>query len=339
VKTPLRVGCLGGSSDISSYFSNHPPGCCINATINKSVYVLVRKRFDDYIYLKYSKNEICHIDDIDSLQHDFIRETLKYLEIDYGLEIINFADISTSGTGLGSSSSFLVGLLHALYTLEGEAVSKEKLAQDACHIEIDLCKKDIGYQDQYAAVYGGINCLTFDYIDNKEVVTVINLVKDYAKMYNLSKYFMLFHTGIGRSSSDILSDQNKNVKNDDQVVQNMKENVSLALNSIDLFSQNEKIIAEELGKGIKRNWELKKTFSNKISSKNIDNLCDQILDAKAYGVKITGAGGGGFLLVVSDQIYQEKIRMVMMQNGLKEMPFLFEPYGSRVVLNVEEYRW
>jgi len=272
------------------------------------------------------------------LQHDFIRETLKYLEIDYGLEIINFADIP-SGTGLGSSSSFLVSLLLALYTLEGRTVSKEKLAQDACHIEIDLCKKDIGYQDQYAAAYGGINCLKFDYINNKETVTVTNLVKDYAKIYNLSKYFMLFHTGISRSSSDILSDQNKNVKNDEQIVQNMKKNVSLALDSVELFSQNEKVIAEELGKKIRQNWELKKTFSNKISSNYIDNLCDQILDAKAYGVKITGAGGGGFLLVVSDHLYQEKIRMIMMQNGLKEMPFLFEPYGSRVVLNVEEYRW
>ena len=135
-KTPLRITFAGGGSDMKSYYNLHP-ATCISATINKYVYVLVKKRFDDKIYLKYSDNEVVDVNNLDGIKHDFIRETLKFMNVDYGVEIINWADIPTKGTGLGSSSSFLVGLLLALHTLEGRSVSKESLATQACYIEIN----------------------------------------------------------------------------------------------------------------------------------------------------------------------------------------------------------
>ena len=159
-KTPLRITFAGGGSDMASYYIKHP-ACCISATINKYVYVLVKKRFDKKIYLKYSDNEVVDVNSVDDVKHDFIRETLKFMSIDYGVEIINWADIPTKGTGLGSSSSFLVGLLLALHTLEGRYVSKESLANQSCFIEIEKCKKPIGVQDQYAAAYGGFNQMRF----------------------------------------------------------------------------------------------------------------------------------------------------------------------------------
>ena len=222
-KTPLRITFAGGGSDMASYYMEHP-ATCISATINKYVYVLVKKRFDDKVYLKYSDNEVVDVNKVDDIQHDFIRETLKFMSVDYGVEIINWADIPTRGTGLGSSSSFLVGLLLALHTLEGRHVSKETLADQACYIEIEKCGKPIGIQDQYAAAFGGFNHMEFSAAENR--VSGFGFCDQ--EIRDISENLHLFYTGVTRESKDILATQTQNLISDSEVVQNMHSNVDLA---------------------------------------------------------------------------------------------------------------
>ena len=213
-KTPLRITFAGGGSDMASYYMKHP-ATCISATINKYVYVLVKKRFDDKVYLKYSENEVVDVRHIDDIQHDFIRETLKFMNVNYGLEIINWADIPTKGTGLGSSSSFLVGLLLALHTLEGRHVSKENLADQACYIEIEKCKKPIGIQDQYAAAFGGFNQMEFGvpFLPDEKIVGGFGFCDQ--EIRDISEHLHLFYTGVTRESKDILATQTENLINDE----------------------------------------------------------------------------------------------------------------------------
>ena len=344
-KSPLRIGFFGGGSDMPSYFMEHQ-GRCVNATIDKYVYVLVKKRFDDKIYLKYSQNEVWDINHIDSIEHDFIRETLKYLEIDYGLEIINWADIPTRGTGLGSSSSFLVGLLLALHTLEGNRPSKEELAEQACHIEIELCKKPIGFQDQYAAAFGGINC--FHFFNNKQVGSPQVYREEYiipnSELLTLSNNMMMYYTGRVRDSGHILKDQNDNLKGlDKEAVEAMKENVQLAEQAGRYLPA---LMFNEFGVALSENWYLKKKFAKGITDPFIDSAYDMFLNSGAIGGKITGAGGGGFFVLYVPEDKKNKVRdsvnhfnEKLKEFSLREMPFKFDKYGSRVLIDVEEHKW
>ena len=249
-KTPLRITFAGGGSDMASYYGEHP-GTCISATINKYVYVLVKKRFDDKIYLKYSDNEVVDVNKVDDIQHDFIRETLKFMSVDYGVEIINWADIPTKGTGLGSSSSFLVGLLLALHTLEGRHVSKKTLADQACYIEIEKCGKPIGIQDQYAAAFGGFNHLEFSASEHR--VSGFGFCDQ--EIRDISENLHLFYTGITRESKDILATQTQNLISDNEVVQNMHRNVELAEELVEHLVYKD---IDAIPIALRQNWELKK---------------------------------------------------------------------------------
>ena len=290
-KTPLRITFTGGGSDMPSFFEKHD-GHCINATIDKYVYVLVKKRSDNKIYLKYSENELVDTNTIFEIQHDFIRETLIYLGVDYGLEIINWADIPTKGSGLGSSGSFLVGLLNAIHTLEGNHVSKEKLAQQASHIEMVLCGKPIGYQDQYAAAYGGLNELKFT-ADNGHNIKVVPLIKNQDDLNSISQDLLLFYTGITRESSSVLSDQNKNLMNKEDTINAMKENVDLSKWLAEHLRNKE---YQYIGHALRMNWDLKLKFSNKVANEDIIKMYDKGREGGASGGKIIGAGGGGFMM-------------------------------------------
>lgn len=336
VKTPLRVGLLGGGSDIPSYFTQDGRhGAVINFTIDKYVYVLVKKRYDDYIYLKYSENEVVHKDDINTLKHDFIRETLKFLNIDFGIEIINWADIPTKGTGLGSSSSFLVGLLHALYTLKGENVSEFRLARDACHIEVDMCKKPIGYQDQIAAAHGGLQHLAF-HGTNKQSWSYDTMSLPYrSNGKNLSDNILMFYTGITRESQEILSEQSEDMKSDEEIIANMDRNVELADQGIQCFLHGGDM--KDIGRLLNENWKLKKSFNKNMSNERIDKIYSECMRMGATGGKITGAGGGGFFVVHICPEMQPSLRKHMRTSfpNIKEMTFEIEPYGSRVLLNLE----
>lgn len=332
-KTPLRITFAGGGSDMASYYLKHP-ACCISATINKYVYVLVKKRFDKKIYLKYSDNEVVDVSSVDDIEHDFIRETLKFMNIDYGVEIINWADIPTKGTGLGSSSSFLVGLLLALHTLEGRHVSKEALANQSCYIEIDRCKKPIGVQDQYAAAYGGFNQMRFgtdvNRGDYKEVKGFGFCDQD---LRNLSDHMALFYTGVTRESKDILSTQQKNLITDQEVVSFMHKNVIVADQLSEQLRYKE---TDAIPAAMRENWDLKKKFAGSITNKELDNIYDRARSiGEARAGKIIGAGGGGFFLFWTNN--KKKLRETLAD--YPELPFVIDKYGARVVLNMEQLSW
>ena len=330
-KTPLRITFTGGGSDMPSFFEKHD-GHCINATIDKYVYVLVKKRNDNKIYLKYSENEVVDTNTIFEIQHDFIRETLIYLGVDYGLEIINWADIPTKGSGLGSSGSFLVGLLNAIHTLEGNHVSKEKLAQQASHIEMVLCGKPIGYQDQYAAAYGGLNELKFT-ADNGHNIKVVPLIKNQDDLNSISQDLLLFYTGITRESSSVLSDQNKNLMSKEDTINAMKKNVDLSKWLAEHLRNKE---YQYIGHALRMNWDLKLKFSNKVANEDIIKMYDKGREGGASGGKIIGAGGGGFMMFYVERTKQQSTEgMVSELGNYKIMNFNIDHYGSRVLLNVE----
>ena len=336
-KTPLRITFAGGGSDMASYYTKHP-ACCISATINKYVYVLVKKRFDKKIYLKYSDNEVVYVSSVDDVKHDFIRETLKFMNIDYGVEIINWADIPTKGTGLGSSSSFLVGLLLALHTLEGRYVSKESLASQSCYIEIEKCKKPIGVQDQYAAAYGGFNQMRFgtdvNRGDYKEIKGFGFCDQD---LRNLSDHMALFYTGVTRESKEILSIQQKNLITSKEVVSFMHKNVIVAdLLSEQLSGYGGRKDIDAIPAAMRENWDLKKKFAGSITNKELDNIYDRARTVgEARAGKIIGAGGGGFFLFWTNN--KKKLRETLAD--YPELPFVIDKYGSRVVLNMEQLSW
>ena len=327
-KTPLRITFAGGGSDMASYYDEHP-GTCISATINKYVYVLVKKRFDNKIYLKYSDNEVVDVNKIDDIQHDFIRETLKFMNVDYGVEIINWADIPTKGTGLGSSSSFLVGLLLALHTLEGRHVSKKTLADQACYIEIEKCSKPIGIQDQYAAAFGGFNHLEFSASEHR--VSGFGFCDQ--EIRDISENLHLFYTGITRESKDILATQTQNLISDNEVVQNMHRNVELAEELVEHLVYKD---IDAIPIALRQNWELKKKFAGSISSTELDKVYDVATTiGGASGGKVIGAGGGGFFLFWAED--KKKLKDALAD--YQEMPFIIDKYGSRVVLNLETLAW
>ena len=327
-KTPVRITFAGGGSDMASYYGEHP-GTCISATINKYVYVLVKKRFDDKIYLKYSDNEVVDVNKVDDIQHDFIRETLKFMSVDYGVEIINWADIPTKGTGLGSSSSFLVGLLLALHTLEGRHVSKKTLADQACYIEIEKCGKPIGIQDQYAAAFGGFNHLEFSASEHR--VSGFGFCDQ--EIRDISENLHLFYTGITRESKDILATQTQNLISDNEVVQNMHRNVELAEELVEHLVYKD---IDAIPIALRQNWELKKKFAGSISSTELDKVYDVATTiGGASGGKVIGAGGGGFFLFWAED--KKKLKDALAD--YQEMPFVIDKYGSRVVLNLETLTW
>ena len=327
-KTPLRITFAGGGSDMASYYGEHP-GTCISATINKYVYVLVKKRFDDKIYLKYSDNEVVDVNKVDDIQHDFIRETLKFMSVDYGVEIINWADIPTKGTGLGSSSSFLVGLLLALHTLEGRHVSKKTLADQACYIEIEKCNKPIGIQDQYAAAFGGFNHMEFTAAEHR--VSGFGFCDQ--EIRDISENLHLFYTGITRESKDILATQTQNLISDSEVVQNMHRNVEVAEDLVEHLIYKD---IDAIPIALRQNWELKKKFAGNISSSELDRVYDVATTiGGANGGKVIGAGGGGFFLFWAED--KKKLKDALAD--YQEMPFIIDKYGSRVVLNLETLAW
>ena len=327
-KTPLRITFAGGGSDMASYYMEHP-GTCISATINKYVYVLVKKRFDDKVYLKYSDNEVVDVNSIDEIRHDFIRETLKFMNVDYGVEIINWADIPTKGTGLGSSSSFLVGLLLALHTLEGRHVSKKTLADQACYIEIEKCNKPIGIQDQYAAAFGGFNHMEFSAAEHR--VSGFGFCDQ--EIRDISENLHLFYTGITRESKDILATQTQNLISDSEVVQNMHRNVEVAEDLVEHLIYKD---IDAIPIALRQNWELKKKFAGNISSSELDRVYDVATTiGGANGGKVIGAGGGGFFLFWAED--KKKLKDALAD--YQEMPFIIDKYGSRVVLNLETLAW
>jgi len=324
-QTPLRIGLLGGGTDLPEYYIEHG-GRVLNCALDKYVYVIVKQRFDDDIYVNYSRKEI--VSRVEDLEHELVREAMLMTGVTKGVEITTLADIPSAGSGLGSSSSVTVGLLHALFAYQGRQVSAEELAERACTIEIDRCGKPIGKQDQYIAALGGIRDITFG---PGYAVVARELGISAAQRRALQHQIMLFYTGITRSADSILTEQNANVE--------------ATLPQLDLLRNLAGFAAEQLrhgdvdgiGPAVRESWEAKRKLASGVSNDQIDQAVTRALDAGATGVKLTGAGGGGFLLVICPVEHQRAVRKSLAD--MAEFPVKLDRFGSRVVFNVTRDIW
>jgi D-glycero-alpha-D-manno-heptose-7-phosphate kinase len=325
-QTPLRIGLLGGGTDLPDYYRENG-GRVLNCAIDKYIYVIVKQRFDDEIYVNYSKKEI--VSHVDDLEHELVREAMWMTGVTSGVEITTLADIpSAGGSGLGSSSAVTVGLLHALFAYRGRQVTAEELADRACAIEIDRCGKPIGKQDQYIAAYGGIRDIRFGPGDQ---VTAEELDMAPAERRNLQRHIMLFYTGVTRSANSILAEQTANIKASHDQLDLLRDLAGLATDRLRCGD------VEAVGEAMRKGWEAKRQLAAGISNAQIDNAVDRALEAGATGAKLTGAGGGGFLLVMCPMERQRAVRENLAD--MKELPVKLDRLGSRIVLNVLRDIW
>ena len=318
-KTPLRISFVGGGSDLKEFYQ-HRQGKVISASIDKYIYVIVKKRFDNKIVLNYTHREI--VDSADEINHELIREAMKITGIDEGIEISTLADIPSEGSGLGSSSTVTVGLLQALYAYQNQIVTKEQLAQEACKIEIDVLDKPIGKQDQYAAAFGNVNIITFN---NNGSVKVENLDLCEEQIRRFGSNILLFYTDKTRKADTILAEQKKNTINKSEIIKKM-------VDLVDPFAENLKSKNyDKLGELLNTNWEYKKQLASKISNGDLNNMYDTAIKAGAIGGKISGAGGGGFMMLYVPRHKQDNVRDKM--KNYRELPFMIDKYGSRIIFD------
>jgi D-glycero-alpha-D-manno-heptose-7-phosphate kinase len=318
-QTPLRISFVGGGTDLKDFYSIEK-GNVISATINKYVYVILKKRYDNLIVLHYTNSEI--VQSINEIKHDILREALIKVGISGGIEITTLADIPSEGSGLGSSSSITVGILNALYHFNGILVSNEKLAKDACEIEIKKLKKPIGKQDQYIAAFGGLCKIEFNPDDTVDVFKY-NLSEH--DLLRISSNLLLHYTKITRSADSILLEQKQNTKDKFDQLQQIGNMVKELHENI--IKKNYK----KIGELIKRNWEIKKNLASKISNIEIEQIVQLATDNGAIGCKIAGAGGGGFLLSYVPHQNQEKFINAL--SDFKELPFIIDKFGTRIIFN------
>jgi D-glycero-alpha-D-manno-heptose-7-phosphate kinase len=282
------------------------------------MYIMIHPYFHDKIRIKYSKTEDVH--EIHEIQHPLVRECLKIVGIERGIEIASIADVP-AGTGLGSSSSFTVCLLHALYAYKGLRATKDKLARDACRIEIEILKKPIGKQDQYTASFGGLNYIRFN-SDGTVSVDPASCEPDAKE--RLRKNLLMFYVGNERESSQILLEQKKNFEQDEkkEIMRKMVELAKLAKDSLETGQ------IENLGEILHEGWCCKKKMADNISSPELDNYYEKALHAGARGGKLLGAGGGGFFLFYCEQKYHNDVRNALQ---LRELDFGFDNEGSKII--------
>jgi len=319
VQTPLRISLFGGGTDFRAFFMQEG-GCVLSTAIDKYIFVTIKERFDNKLRIGYTQTEM--VDDIDQIHHDLIRESLRLTGIDHGVEITTMADIPSEGSGLGSSSTVTVGALHAMYAYLGEIVPAERLAREACTIEIETLHRPMGIQDQYIAAYGGLRF--FEFLPNGQVTTEkIRLSSEAQRALNNN--FMLFFTGVSRRSSSILQEQVDNLKDRLNELREIKQMAHEARCAIE--TEN----FDSLGTLLHRSWELKKRLAGTISNGPINEMYEAARSAGALGGKISGAGGGGFLLLYVPWEFQNKVRMAL--NGLQELPFRLEEDGTKAIFN------
>ena len=318
-RTPLRVSFAGGGTDLAEYYKINS-GAVVSTAISRYLYITVNKKFDDLIRVSYSSTEM--VESVDKVKHNIIREALKIVGIEKGVEIVYMGDIplGSAGIGLGSSSSLAVGVLNALYAFKGVHASSEQLARDACKIEIEILGHPIGKQDQYIAAYGGFNHIQFDKTD---AVFVAPVVCNNGTKEKLNEKLMLFYTGIERVSSVILEEQKKKTKF------NLKHLDKMAELAEKLWEELVNNRIEYIGDLLHQGWLYKQKLASGISTPVISEYYDKARKAGAVGGKILGAGGGGFLLLYCDEKYRPEVRKAL--KGLKECSLGFEQQGSRII--------
>jgi D-glycero-alpha-D-manno-heptose-7-phosphate kinase len=322
VRSPLRISLGGGGTDLLSYYRDHE-GFLIAAAIDKYVYVSVIKPFRPGIYLKYS--EIEHVDTVDQVKHRIIREALKLFADEPGqIEITTLADIP-AGTGLGSSGSFTTALLRALHAHSRNIIHPRELAEQACHIEIDLLKEPIGKQDQYIAAFGGITCFTFRR-DGTVEAQPLALHEDTRNA--LADNLLIFFTGYARSASNLLRDQDTRTRqNDRSMIDNLHYVKHIGLRSRTALERGDLIA---FGKLMHEHWEHKRKRTSGMSNPEIDHWYNLAIDAGATGGKLIGAGGGGFLMFYAED--KMRLRHAMREAGLTEVRFHMDFEGTKVLV-------
>ncbi len=319
VQTPLRISFFGGGTDFPSYFMEEG-GCVLSSAIDKYIFLSIKQRFDAKLRIGYTRTEM--VDEVDQIQHELIREALRVTGIKSGVEITTMGDIPSEGSGLGSSSTVTVGALHAMYAYLGEIVSAERLAREACTIEIVTLKKPIGVQDQYIAAYGGLRFMEF-MPDGEVRVEKINISTDARRALNDN--FLLFFTGVSRKADNILSEQKSNIKDRLTELREIKHMAHQARAYLE--AEN----FDALGELLHQSWELKKRLAGTISNGQINEMYEAARRAGAIGGKIAGAGGGGFLLLYVPYERQNKVRAAL--SGLQELPFRLEADGTKIIFN------
>ncbi|MBR4574822.1 MAG: GHMP kinase [Lachnospiraceae bacterium] len=315
-RTPFRISFTGGGTDLPGYYKKHG-GAVVSSGINKYMYITVNPKFDNRIRVSYSKTEM--VDTVEELQHDIVKEALKLVGIRGGIEITSIGDIP-AGTGLGSSSTFAVGLLNALHTFVGSRPSAEELAEQACQIEIDILKHPIGKQDQYAAAFGGTNYFRFN-ADGTVDRTRIFLDEHNARL--MRQRLMLFYTGITRSANNVLSRQNDNTDANMPILDFMAAQAASMKDVLLNEGFNEKF-----GKMLHEGWMHKMELADGIANDEIMDYYNKAIEAGAVGGKLLGAGGGGFLLFYCDEEKQPSVERAV---GLRRVDFHPELNGTRVL--------
>ena len=318
-RTPFRVSFAGGGSDLPSFYQRHE-GCVLSMTINKYMYVSIHPTFNrDETVVKYSQTEI--VRDVRKIEHPIARQLL----LDYGLdgvEIVSTADVP-AGTGLSTSSAYTVGLIHALNAFRGKLCSQERIAREACELEIEKLGEPIGKQDQYGTAVGGLKFIRFKSDDSVEVEP---LAVSRQKLSELEGNLLLFYTGLTHSAGEILQEQNKNVAGEDKKFQNLVKMTELA------YELREAVVAgklDDFGRILNENWLLKRELASQVSNDKIGKYYDLAMANGALGGKLLGAGGGGFLLFYCPKEKQKRLRSAL--SDLWELPFAMESSGTKII--------
>lgn len=311
---------VGGGSDLPAYYEKFG-GAVVSTSIDKYVFVTINRKFDDSIRISYSKTE--NVASVAEIEHGLVRAALNLLTINGGLEITTIADIPSSGTGLGSSSSFTVGLLHALHAYKGEYVGAARLGEESCHIEIDICGAPIGKQDQYAAAFGGLNLIKFN---RDSSVDVSPIVCAPATVRRLQDNLLLLYTGRTRSANAILSQQSRKCASSTATQETMHKMVRQTVDFAEAMQRDD---CDAIGEILHEAWRLKRSLTTGISDMAIDAWYDAGRSAGARGGKLLGAGAGGFLLFYAPRDRHEAIIHAL--PGLRPVPFCFESTGSKII--------
>jgi len=323
-RTPLRISFVGGGSDLPAFYEQEH-GAVVSTAITKYIYITVNPKFDRKIRASYSRTEI--VGSVGELRHELIREALKITEIDGAIEITSISDIPSQGTGLGSSSTYTVGLLNALYAYRGHLAGAERLAHESCEIEIERCCKPIGKQDQYIAAYGGLKYIKFN-PDGSVFVDPIICVPQTRRQ--LQQRLLMLYTGLTRRADNILAEQSHNSVSDEEKRACLKRMVGLAAQMRDALNSNN---LDGFGEVLHANWMEKRQLASGVSTPLIDRWYETARAHGTIGGKILGAGGGGFLLLCAPLERHEEICRALPE--LRSIPFRFEPQGSKLIY-VEE---
>jgi D-glycero-alpha-D-manno-heptose-7-phosphate kinase len=320
--TPLRVSFLGGGTDYPEHFSQYG-GATLATSIDQYTYITVSpltEFFDHRIRVSYSRTELCK--EVDEIQHPSVRECLKFMGIERGVEINVVSDLPAR-TGLGSSSSFTVGLLHALYAFQGKIVSREQLAEKAVYVEREMIRERVGLQDQYSCAYGGLVHLEFK---NENRVTITPITISQTRYQALQERLMMFYTGLQRNAHDVLEQQMARTK-EGVVTDYLLELGKLVQHGIEVLTAGRDLA--EFGELLHQGWSLKRQLSDAISNSLIDDAYERARKVGAIGGKLLGAGGGGFLLLYVEPYNQVAVRQALAD--MREVNFNFENQGSRLI--------